>query len=64
MTNSRHDGFRCISEPLRPPKSNPPTPKQQAVAALWRVIEGDNDACQQHKDISTLLSALEALPDD
>ena len=42
----------------------PPTPKQKAVAALWRVIEGDNDPRQQHKDISTLLSALEALPDE
>jgi len=48
--------------PSRP--IQPPTLKQSAVAALWRVIEGDNDARQQHKDISTLLSALELLPEN
>jgi hypothetical protein len=56
------DGFRLVDERLLP-KPIPPTLKKQAEAALWRVIEGDNDAYQQHKDISKLLYALEFLPD-
>lgn len=37
-------------------------PSEQAIAAFWRVVEGDNDARQQHKDISTVLKVLEEMP--
>ena len=53
------DGFRLVGD-----KRPKPTLKEQTEAALWRVIEGDNDARQQHKDISKLLYALEFLPDN
>jgi hypothetical protein len=39
-------------------------PKEQTIAAFWRVVEGDNDACQQHKDIGTVLEVLKGMPDD
>jgi hypothetical protein len=39
-------------------------PKEQTIAAFWRVVEGDNDACQQHKDIGKVLEVLEGMPDD
>jgi len=59
MTEHHPIGFAGLTQP--PPL---PCPKKRAISALWRVIEGDNDARQQHEDISTLLSTLEALPDD
>jgi alkylated DNA nucleotide flippase Atl1 len=37
-------------------------PSEQAIAAFWRVVEGNNDARQQHKDISTVLKVLEEMP--
>lgn len=53
--------IRFLGAEMVPPQS---AFKKQAVAALWRIIECDNDARQQHNDITLLLSALELLPDN
>jgi hypothetical protein len=43
-------------------RPQPPTLKEQAIAALHAVATGANDTREQHQDLDTIRQALEALP--
>jgi hypothetical protein len=45
-------------------RPEPPSLKEQALAALHAVATGANDTREQHQDLDTIRKALEALPND
>ena len=45
-------------------RPNPPSLKEQAITALHAIAAGANDTREQHQDLETIRTALEALPND
>jgi hypothetical protein len=45
-------------------RPKPPTLKEQAITALHAIAAGANDTREQHQDLETIRTALEALPND
>jgi hypothetical protein len=62
---SMFGGYPTWADKLRAARRpEPPSLREQALAALHAVATGANDIREQHQDLDTIRRALEALPND
>ena len=58
-------GYDIASPEIRAARRpKPPSLKDQAITALHAIAAGANDTREQHQDLETIRTALEALPND